>query len=213
MYLDLAVKLIISFFGLWMIAFITGRKVLSQLTPLDFMSSLVLSEIVGNTLYDDQAKVSYLLFSLTLWTFITYIFEKITTHFVKFGSAVEGRAALIIDDGKVNKKLLKKYDIEYTQLLSMLRKQNVFSLREVKHAILETDGSLSVLRQPESEPQSDLLTVTVIDNGELLENSMQGKQIDIEQVEKQIREQGYSRIEEIDYAEYGEDGALYIIPK
>lgn len=42
-FVSIGVKLIISFFGLWIITFITGRKTLSQLTPLDFLTSLVLS--------------------------------------------------------------------------------------------------------------------------------------------------------------------------
>ncbi|MFK0521776.1 DUF421 domain-containing protein [Paenibacillus illinoisensis] len=223
MFLELSIKLVISFFGLWAIAFITGRKTISQLTPLDFLSSLVLSEIVGNTLYDDEIKVSHLLFALALWTALSYLFEKATTRFVKFGYVAEGRVVLLIDNGEVNQGLLKKYDIEFKQLLSMLRKQNVFSIQEVKYAILETDGSLSVLRKPEYEPPTaedmgmetspDRFAVTVIDKGELLKKSMKGKSIDMEMVRVEIQKQGYDNIKDIAYAEYGDDGELYIIPK
>ncbi|MEO2203411.1 DUF421 domain-containing protein [Paenibacillus pabuli] len=222
MFMELSIKLVISFFGLWAIAFITGRKTLSQLTPLDFLSSLVLSEIVGNTLYDDQVKVSHLLFALALWTALAYLFEKATTRFVKFGYVAEGRVVLLIDNGEVNQGLLKKYDIEFKQLLSMLRKQNVFSIQEVKYAILETDGSLSVLRKPEYEPPTaqdlgmktspDRFAVTVIDKGELLKKSMKGKHIDMDMVLIEIQKQGYDNIKDIAYAEYGDDGTLYIIP-
>ncbi|MEN1986094.1 DUF421 domain-containing protein [Paenibacillus hubeiensis] len=223
MLLELSIKLVISFFGLWVITFVTGRKTLSQLTPLDFLSSLVLSEIVGNTLYDDQVKISHLLFALAVWTVLSYLFEKATTRFVKFGYAAEGRAVLLIDNGEVNQGLLKKYDIEYKQLLSMLRKQNVFSLQEVKHAVLEIDGSLSVLRKPEYEPPtaqdlglqdiSNSLAITVIDKGELLTMSLRGKKMDPEKVKSDMQRQGYDNIKDIAYAEYGEDGTLYIIPR
>ncbi|WP_339272775.1 DUF421 domain-containing protein [Paenibacillus sp. FSL W8-0426] len=223
MLLELSIKLVISFFGLWVITFVTGRKTLSQLTPLDFLSSLVLSEIVGNTLYDDQVKISHLLFALAVWAILSYLFEKATTRFVKFGYAAEGRAVLLIDNGEVNQGLLKKYDIEYKQLLSMLRKQNVFSLQEVKHAVLEIDGSLSVLRKPEYEPPtaqdlglqdiSNSLAITVIDKGELLTMSMRGKKMDPEKVKLDMQRQGYDNIKDIAYAEYGEDGTLYIIPR
>ncbi|MBT2770873.1 DUF421 domain-containing protein [Halomonas sp. ISL-60] len=223
MFMDLTIKLVISFFGLWAITFITGRKTLSQLTPLDFLSSLVLSEIVGNTLYDDQVKVTHLIFTLAVWTALAYLFEKATTRFVKFGYVAEGRVALLIDNGIVNQSLMKKYDIEFKQLLSMLRKQNVFSLQEVKHAVLEIDGSLSVLRKPEYEPptaqdlgletHSESFAITVIDKGELLKMSMRGKQIDMDKVKMEIQKQGYDHIKDIAYAEYSEDGTLYIIPR
>lgn len=108
-------------------------------------------------------------------------------------------------------------------MLSMLRKQNVFSLQEVKHAVLETDGSLSVLRKPEYEPPSaqdlgleapsDSFAITVIDKGELLKMSMRGKEIDTDKVRIEMQNQGYDNIKDIAYAEYSEDGTLYIIPR
>ncbi|MGO4790490.1 YetF domain-containing protein [Paenibacillus sp. 2KB_20] len=223
MYMDLGVKLVISFFGLWIITFVTGRKTISQLTPLDFLSSLILSEIVGASLYDDKVNIYHLLFALALWTTMSYLFEKATTHFVKFGYLTEGRAVLLIDNGKLNQKLLNKYDMEYKQLLSMLRRQSIFSLTEVKYAILETDGSLSVMRKPEYEPptaqdmgmeaKADTFTVTVIDKGKLLEESMLDKPIDHSEIKSKAREQGFDSLEEIAYAEYGDDGKLYVYSK
>lgn len=214
-FVTIGVKLIISFFGLWIITFITGRKTLSQLTPLDFLSSLILSEIVGNTIYDDEVKIWHLLFALFIWTALSYLFEKATTHFVKFGNMAEGRTVLLIDDGKVNQDLMEKYDIEFTQLLFMLRQQNIFSLSEVKYALLETNGSLSVMRKSEEEQseQSSSFSITVIDKGRLLEDSMRGRPMNKIQIQEWIREHGYQCVEDIAYAEYKEDGSLYIIPK
>ncbi|WDM24188.1 YetF domain-containing protein [Paenibacillus polymyxa] len=221
-FVTIGVKLIISFFGLWLITFITGRKTLSQLTPLDFLTSLVLSEIVGNTLYDDKVTIWHLLFALALWCALAYFFEKVTTHFVKFGYMAEGRTVLLVDKGQVNQEMLEKYDIEFTQLLSMLRQQNIFSLREVLYATLETNGSLSVMRKPEYEPptaqdmginaEPDLFSVTVIDKGRLLDESMRGKTIDVELIKVMAGEQGYDSIDEIAYAELSEDGKLHVVP-
>lgn len=211
-FVSIGVKLVISFFGLWIITFITGRKTLSQLTPLDFLSSLVLSEIVGNTIYDDEVSIWQLLFGLFIWSALSYLFEKVTTHFVKFGNLAEGRTVLLVDQGKVNQDLLAKYDIEFTQLLFMLRQQNIFSLSEVQYALLETNGSLSVMRKSEDEQNSDF-SITIIDKGELLEESMRGRPMSKEQIRAWVKEQGYNRIEDIAYAEIKEDGTLFIIPK
>lgn len=214
-FVTIGVKLIISFFGLWIITFITGRKTLSQLTPLDFLTSLILSEIVGNTIYDGELKIWHLLFALFIWCALAVLFEKATVHFVKFGIMAEGRAVLLIDRGKVNQGLMEKYDIEYTQLLLMLRQQNIFSLSEVKYALLETNGSLSVMRKSEHEQTEHLsaFSITVIEKGRLLEESMRGRPMRKVQIQEWVREQGYKRIEDIAYAEYKEDGTLYIIPK
>ncbi|CAH1056753.1 YetF domain-containing protein [Paenibacillus pseudetheri] len=147
-----------------------------------------------------------------MWTALSYLFEKVTTHFVKFGNMAEGRTVLLINDGKVNQDLMEKYDIEYTQLLFMLRQQNIFSLSEVKYALLEMNGSLSVMRKSVEE-QSSAFSVTVIDKGRVLEESMRGRPMNKEQIQKRVKEQGLKSIEDVAYAEFKEDGTLYILPK
>ena len=101
MFIDLGIKLIVSFSG-YGSSHLLREKTISQLTPLDFLSSLILSEIVGASLYDDKVNLYHLLFALALWTTMSYLFEKATTHFVKFGYLTEGRAVLLIDNGKLN---------------------------------------------------------------------------------------------------------------
>jgi len=99
MFGEIALKLGISFFVLWSITLITGKKEISQLTPLDFFTSLVLSELVGEAIYDDKIKLSHLLFALGIWTLLTVVFEKLTIRMARFGYFAEGRASLLIDNG------------------------------------------------------------------------------------------------------------------
>lgn len=77
---QIAFKLIVGFVGLWLLTRFLGKKEISQLTPFDFVSSLMLSELVGNTVYQEDVKFSHLLFSLFLWGVLSYLFEKMTQY-------------------------------------------------------------------------------------------------------------------------------------
>lgn len=68
------------------------------------------------------------------------------------------------------------------------------------------------MRKSEAE-QSSAFSITVIDKGRVLEESMRGRSMNKEQIQERVREQGYNCIEDIAYAEYKEDGTLYILPK
>ncbi|WP_313639400.1 YetF domain-containing protein [Paenibacillus sp.] len=67
--------------------------------------------------------------------------------------------------------------------------------------------------EDEQSVQSSAFSITIIDKGRLLEDSMRGRQMNKMQIQEWVREQGYKCVEGIAYAEYKEDGSLYIIPK
>ncbi len=63
----LTIELIIGFFLLFLIVKLVGKKIINQITPFTFISSIVLGELLGNALYDHQIGVSYIIYSMVLW--------------------------------------------------------------------------------------------------------------------------------------------------
>ncbi|KHF27654.1 hypothetical protein LR68_03523 [Anoxybacillus sp. BCO1] len=57
---------------------ILGRTQITQITPFDFISALVLGELVGNGLYDSEVGLSKVLFAIALWGLLIYTTEMIT---------------------------------------------------------------------------------------------------------------------------------------
>ncbi len=58
-------------------------------------------------------------------------------------SLLLGNPNIIIRDGVMDRKLLTKNKLDVNQVLSILRQNNVFSVREVKYGILEANGQIS----------------------------------------------------------------------
>ncbi len=76
-YTMITVKLVTAFFGLWLMTKLLGKKEISQLTPFDFISSLMLSELVGNTIYDREVHFMMLIYALVLWMVLSLALEKL----------------------------------------------------------------------------------------------------------------------------------------
>lgn len=57
---------------------ILGKTQISQLTPFDFISAIVLGELVGNSIYDPKIKVWSILYSVFVWVILIYTIEVIT---------------------------------------------------------------------------------------------------------------------------------------
>jgi uncharacterized membrane protein YcaP (DUF421 family) len=212
MFTMILVKLLIGFVGLWIIALVLGRNEISQLTPLDFFSSIMLSEIVGNTLYDDQVKFIHLIYALAIWSILAYSMEKLTTRSAKVLQITEGRAVMLVDEGVVNQELLHSCSLDFKDLTTMLRGKDIFSFQTVETVIYETNGTISVIKKPNYD-NVQILSIPVIDDGEILTEAFRGRQISEELIKELASKQNYMDVRKIAYAELRGNDELWIIAK
>lgn len=218
-----ALKLVIGFLGLWLLTRILGKKEISSLTPFDFVSSLLLSDIVGETIYSEDHGYSELVFALAVWLGLSYTFEKLTQHVRWLRGPLEGKPSIIIRNGKVDIKEMRRNKIDFEQLLMMLREKEIFTMREVAYAIFETNGSLSVMKHsdyesvergdlslPQEEPQ---LSYCLVEEGKLNEGTLSRIGKDKKWLFTKLREQNVEELSELAYAEWRKNEGLFIMRK
>ncbi|AIQ62155.1 hypothetical protein PSTEL_02465 [Paenibacillus stellifer] len=217
----ITLKLATGFIGLWILTRLLGKKEISQLTPFDFVSSLMLSEIVGNTVYQKDVKYLHLLYGLLLWGFLSYLFEKITQHAKRFRSPLEGASSILICDGKIDMKEMKRNRIDFGQLRMMLRQKDIFAVEEVAYAIFEKNGSLSVLKKPEFEvPAKGELGMereeagfvySLVEEGDILEDNLRKIGRDRVWLESGLRDGGYRDVKALNYVEWSRKDGFFVL--
>ena len=67
----------------------------------------------------------------------------------KFRNIICGNPIVIIKDGKILEKQLRKLRISYEDLYSLLRQQEIFDVSDIKYGIVETNGSVSIMKNQE----------------------------------------------------------------
>lgn len=77
-FIKIASELVVGYVALLFTTKIPGKTQITQITAFDFISALVLGELVGNALYDNNIGISQILFAVALWGALIYITE-ITT--------------------------------------------------------------------------------------------------------------------------------------
>ncbi|MBB3130221.1 uncharacterized membrane protein YcaP (DUF421 family) [Paenibacillus rhizosphaerae] len=217
----ITIKLITGFIGLWLMTRVLGKKEISQLTPFDFVSSLMLSELVGNTVYQKDVHYGQLLFGLAVWFILSYLFEKVTQYARRTRGPLEGTPSILIHNGKVDMREMKKNRLDFEQLRMMLRQKDIFSLREVAYAIFETNGSLSVLKNADFEAvqKQDLdldsdpscLTYNLLEDGDYNDDKLQQIGKDRKWLAAMLKEKGFSDPGKLAYVEWEEGKGLYIL--
>ncbi|MGE5558721.1 MAG: YetF domain-containing protein [Bacillota bacterium] len=217
-YLDLALKLTLGLAVLFAITKILGKTQISQITPFDFISSIVLGELLVHAVY--ERSVIFIVYSLTLWGFLIYGLEILGQKVLKLRAFFEGNPSIVIRNGKIDRRQMKINKLNINQLLNLLRQKDIFSVTDVKYAILEPNGSLSVLRNfKDNAPTREdfkmpageaYLPVALISDGQILWENLKDAGLDRSWLFEQLNSQGIKRPEEVYYAEWRQDKGLSV---
>ncbi|UOQ92859.1 DUF421 domain-containing protein [Halobacillus shinanisalinarum] len=221
-YFQMFTDIIFGFIALFLITKVLGKTQITQITAFDFISALVLGELVGNALYDDEVSIVKIAFAVILWGILIYITEMITQKLKGSRSLLEGSPSLVIHEGKIMKKQLKKNKLDINQLQHLLRSKDVFSIKDVQFAVLETDGTISVLRRSDKQTptKKDLnlplsavsLSSIFISDGEVLWDNLRESGFDESWLETELRNQHISRVDQVLMAEYTPGEQLFVMP-
>lgn len=216
----LTIKILTGLILLFAVTKILGKTQISQITPFDFISSIVMGELFVHGVFEAKTSLIILIYPIVLWGMLIYAFELLAEKFLKIRSFLEGNPSIIIHDGQIDKNQMKQNKLNLNQLLNLLRQKNIFSISEVKYAILEMNGSLSVLKySPDAAPsRKDLnlpdtpvyLPITLISDGRVLFDNLKQAGFDLPWLENQIKMQDVNNIKEIFYAEWRIDKGLAI---
>ncbi|CQR47979.1 hypothetical protein BN1058_02316 [Paraliobacillus sp. PM-2] len=214
------IESLFGFFGLFILTKALGKTQIRQLTAFDFISALILGELVGNALYDDKVGIISIGFAILLWGVLLYFTEIATQKIKKSRSLLEGRPSIVIHKGKLQREVMAKSKLDTNQLLHLLRSKDVFSIRDVDYAILETDGTVSVLKKTYAQEPTRLdlnlpaesvkLSMMLINDGEIIEDNLKEINQDQEWLENELKKQEISSYQEVFYAEYKEGENLLV---
>jgi uncharacterized membrane protein YcaP (DUF421 family) len=219
----LTIKVVVGFVTLFFIIIVTGRNSINQLTPFHLVFVLVLGDFFGNSIYEDQVGIYHFLYTVGLWTLLMLVVEFITQKKKSTRFLLVGNPSIIIRDGIIDRKMLKKNKLDVNQIMSILRQNNVFSVREVKYGILEPNGQISTLLKSKyqkpvkqdlnlPESQVDLPTTLIID-GEVIWDNLHQRGFDQQWLDNELTAHGFDNINDIFYADWRDSEGIHISPK
>ena len=209
-YLQVLIELTAGYLALFILVKWLGKTQISQITTFDFISALVLGDIVGGAIFDKDVGLLKLLLAVGVWGLLIFITEIVTQKSRKLRYILEGRPAIIINQGRLDWNEMKKNHLDINQLHQLLRSKDVFSLQDVEYAILENDGSISVLPKANIDEQKNTLPLTIISDGEIIFENLQKAGLNKDWLYQQLNTHKVSQVSEISYAEWQQGKALYI---
>ncbi len=124
---------------------LTGKRQLGQFTPFDFAVLLIVSNAVQNAMTGpDTSLVGGIVGAGTLFG-LNYLLSVLSSRFKIFGHDVLGDPTVLINDGHLITDHLQRERVSADDVLMAMREHGVENIMQVKHAILETDGTISIV--------------------------------------------------------------------
>ena len=157
-YAIVAVKLILGLLALVLVINLTGKGNLAPASASDQVQNYVLDGIVGGVIYNDDISIPVFIVILTIWFAAVLSLRWLKKHNNLVKQLVDGKPVTLISRGKIDVKVARKAGLSANDLSFKLRMQGIYSVKDIKQAILEQDGQLIITSFGEENPKYPLIT-------------------------------------------------------
>ncbi|GMA70205.1 DUF421 domain-containing protein [Leuconostoc litchii] len=205
-YLPILTKLAIGLVALIIQINIMGKGNLAPTNALDQVQNYVLGGIIGAVIYSDTITVFQFTIVLIIWTMLVMTFKFLKEHNRYVKALIDGQPKVVIERGKVDIQNTLSAGLSANDLMFKLRSQGVYNLAEVKRAVLEQNGQLTVILNGEEnmkypiifDGQINMDVLDVIDHDEFWLTNI-------------VKKQGFEGVNDIFVGEYI-DGKVRLTP-
>lgn len=180
-----------------------GKRQIGELEISELITTLMLSELAVMPISDPDIPLAYAVVPILILLSIEVILSFTVSRFAKLRKFFFGAPSLLIYKGKINVREMKKLRIGIMELLSELRQKDIADIRDVRCAILEENGKLSVFTTSDSSAltraDADIreaetgIGLPIVVDGKLMPASMRDAGVDEDWVNKTLKKNGLRR--------------------
>ncbi|MCZ2111123.1 MAG: DUF421 domain-containing protein [Dehalococcoidia bacterium] len=123
----------------------SGKRQIGQMTPFDLVLILLIANAVQNAMVGPDASLVGGLLAAAVLLLANWAVSVIRHRSAHFRDVVEGEPALLISDGTLLQREIDRQEIDRTELEEAIREHGIASIDDVKMAVLEVDGTISIV--------------------------------------------------------------------
>ena len=161
----------VLFYGvLILVVRLMGKRQIGQMEPSEFVVTMLVANLAAIPLEELDLPLHTGLLPIGVVLALEFILSWASLKSMKIRKFLCGKPVILIENGNILQKNLREVRISLDELTAMLRLKDVLDIRQVRYAILETNGNLSVFLCPQEKEGS--LPVTLVSDGVLLEENL-----------------------------------------
>ncbi|HEX5469187.1 MAG TPA: DUF421 domain-containing protein [Gaiellaceae bacterium] len=148
--MDLVLRAIFLYFFVFLITRVIGRRELSSLAPFDLILLIVAGDAIQQGLTQDDYSVTGAVLVVATFAILQLGTSFASFRFRRLRPLLEGEPIVIVQDGKILDRNLKRERLTAGELAEEARQQQIASLEDVQWAVLEPSGQISFIPKSSS---------------------------------------------------------------
>ena len=150
--MDTVIRVAIFYIAILLGMRVLGKREFAQLSPLELVTLLLIPEIVSQSLVTEDFSIVNGLIGLATLFLLVFINSALMHRFEKFESTVSGKPSLLVHHGRFIEEAMNKERVTPDEVFTAMRMFGLESLAQVKWAILEADGRISIIPENANDP-------------------------------------------------------------
>lgn len=169
-----------------------GKRQIGDMQPNELVITLLISEIAAIPLQDINQPVLLGIVAIFVLVFLEIIISILTMKIFKFRQLMSGKSAVIIKNGVIDQQTMRDVRMTVLDLIELLREKDVFDIKDVAFAVLEVNGSLSILKNSDSQTvtrkdmkisgKEEALQLPVITDGKVIKESLKNLSMNYDKI-------------------------------
>ena len=131
---------------------IMGKRQIGELKPHELVITVLVSQVASIPLEDNSMPLANMFVPILIFVSFEIIVSVISMKSLNFRNLIQGRPMFVIRNGKIDEKQMKRLRFTIDDLIDAIRQKDVFDISTVQDAVIETNGSISVLQKAEEAP-------------------------------------------------------------
>ena len=193
------IRTLILYFTVICVVRLMGKRQIGELQPSELVITLLLSEIIAMPMENNDIPLISTIIPVMILVTLEIITSAISMKSLKFRFLVQGHPIIIIRNGVLQQKEMKKLRLTIDDVLESLRQKDIFDISLVAYGIIETNGKMSVMLKPDYETvtnknaeikvQDSGIPCVVITDGQIERSSFGDCNMTDEKLKKIIKKQ------------------------
>lgn len=179
----LAIRAIILYIILLVVVRIMGKRQIGEMQPFELVLTLIIADLACIPMGENTIPIAHGIIPLLTLVILHYFMTLLSRKSMFFRKLFNGKPVIVIDENGINYKVLQSLNMTLNDLNESLRGQGYFNFDEIAFAIIETNGTISILPKSKNAPVTcdDLqlsppeksLTILLINDGQIVNKNLE----------------------------------------
>ena len=145
--MDIVLRAFVAFLFILLLTRIVGRRELSTLEPFDLILLVTIGDLVQQGVTQNDFSVTGMILAAGTIGILAVVFSYLPWKFQVLRPVLEGEPVILVQDGDVIERNLKRHRLTHEEIAAAARLQNIASLQQIRWAVLETNGQISFIKK------------------------------------------------------------------